>query len=257
MFLRSGDIDIITNIRPLARAIDRNRVPALVNALTRVLASYIARALIPNFTPALAPAFTPALARALILAIDRSMDRVLGHDLVLARERTIERIRFLASKLASRLALSLDYLTDNKISDDVTSEKYNNALKKMESILQGGHNEFVKRLAVLLEDVLYIVISDTDKELIIANRKYASHIFEYIYIVLDEVKCSVAQLWWKQVLWKLVLWTRLLGIKGKSTYEDQQQIALSLFLWNQLTLARIEGKLPAWEGIRLVREHVT
>ncbi|MBV6342606.1 hypothetical protein [Candidatus Magnetobacterium casense] len=44
--------------------------------------------------------------------------------------------------------------------------------------------------------------------------------------------------------------------KERDKNKDAQQYALRLYLWSQLILARVEGKLPAWEGIRLVREQV-
>ncbi len=80
---------------------------------------------------------------------------------------------------------------------------------------------------------MHIVTSNTDKESIIAYRKYLARIFEYIYIGFDEMEA-----------------------KERNKNKDAQQYALHLYIWSQLILARIEGKLPAWEGIRLVREQV-
>ncbi|MBF0608397.1 MAG: hypothetical protein SFH39_07455 [Candidatus Magnetobacterium sp. LHC-1] len=111
---------------------------------------------------------------------------------------------------------------------------YNIALEKIKPILSGDHNEYVKRHATLLGDILHIAISDTDKERIIAYRKYLARIFEYICIGTDKMEAE-----------------------EKNTYKDQQQAALHLYLWSQLTIARLEGTLPAWEGIRLVREQTS
>ena len=35
---------------------------------------------------------------------------------------------------------------------------------------------------------------------------------------------------------------------------EVQQAELDLYWYSRIILARVEGKLPAWEGIRLVRE---
>ncbi|KJU86091.1 signal transduction protein with Nacht domain protein [Candidatus Magnetobacterium bavaricum] len=175
---------------------------------------------------------TSALLRPVDIDIVNILARALALDLDLA--------------LDLALARDLDDIHGNKISDDIASKNYKMALEKIETILSGDHDKFVKKRATLLGDILQIAISNTDKELIIALRKYASRIFEYIYISLGEIGHDVAQPWWK----------RALRIKSRNAYEYNQQAALSLYLWSQLTTARVEGKLPAWEGIRLVREHV-
>ncbi|KJU82875.1 hypothetical protein MBAV_004930, partial [Candidatus Magnetobacterium bavaricum] len=178
--------------------------------------------------------FHEHLASASLRPVDIDIVNILARDLARARARALA------------LALDLDDIHGNKISDDIASKNYNMALEKIETILSGNHDKFVKKRATLLGDILQIAISNTDKERIIVLRKYASCIFEYIYISLVEIGHYVAQPWWKRVL----------QIKSRNAYEDDQQAALSLYLWSRLTIVRVEGKLPAWEGIRLVREHV-
>ncbi|MBF0336792.1 MAG: NACHT domain-containing protein [Nitrospirae bacterium] len=149
--------------------------------------------------------------------------------------------------LARDLALARDRynVVFGTISDDIASEKYNSAMKNIKAILS-GNDEYIKRRFTLLKDILQIAISETDEERIIAHRKYIARIFEYIYIGLDEIIRNITQPWWK----------RLLRIKARNNSEADQHTALRLYLWSQLTLARIECKLPAWEGIRLIREQV-
>ena len=40
----------------------------------------------------------------------------------------------------------------------------------------------------------------------------------------------------------------------KSDYGKNKQAILNLYWWLQLVMAREEGQLPAWEGIRIVQE---
>jgi hypothetical protein len=42
--------------------------------------------------------------------------------------------------------------------------------------------------------------------------------------------------------------------RSPSPYAEERQIVQEAYWWLQLVLAREAGELPAWEGIRLVRE---
>jgi hypothetical protein len=51
------------------------------------------------------------------------------------------------------------------------------------------------------------------------------------------------------------LWKRLLGRRGVlESLADSKQTAFKLYWWLQIVQAREAGTLPAWEGIRIVRE---
>ncbi|MBF0606649.1 MAG: NACHT domain-containing protein [Candidatus Magnetobacterium sp. LHC-1] len=214
-------------------SIDIDIVNTLALDLTLTLARDIA------LTRALDLDHTRDLILTLALTFDRDLTRDLALNLTLALD--------VARALARVLACAFNNMGLNTISNDIESKNYKIALEKINPILSGNHDEYVKKRAVLLKDILQVAISDSDKECSIALIKYVVRLYEYIYLGFGEMKHDIAQSWWK----------RMIGIKRKNAYyEQQQQAALHLYLWSRLTLARIEGKLPAWEGIRLVREQV-
>jgi hypothetical protein len=49
-------------------------------------------------------------------------------------------------------------------------------------------------------------------------------------------------------------WWRRLFSRGAGEWEAEKQTALDLYWSLKIIAAREEGKLPAWEGIRIVRE---
>ncbi|KJU86618.1 signal transduction protein with Nacht domain protein [Candidatus Magnetobacterium bavaricum] len=241
IFQQSTDIDVV-NILDLARACVRALDNALALALDLDLAFVFdlafALACDRDFACDRTIARTLVCDRALVcahahardLTITRARARVRNFALALARARELD---FACVLVLASIPDSENINTKN-ISDDIVIKHYKTALKKIEPLLSGDHNEYIKRRAALLKDVLHIAISDTAEERIISYRKYMARIFEYICIGFDDM-----------------------GTKERDAYKDGKQAALHLYLWSQLTLARIEGKLPAWEGIRLVREQVT
>jgi hypothetical protein len=103
----------------------------------------------------------------------------------------------------------------------------------------------VARWRGLLSALLAIAVAENPIEMRAAQRRYAACVFEYSYeghVMLEKVERP----WWQ----------RLLRIRGKVNWEAGKQLALEAYWWLQIVRLREEGKLDAWEGIRIVRERV-
>ena len=74
-----------------------------------------------------------------------------------------------------------------------------------------------------------------------AWRKYTATIAEYIWIGYNEMEQECP--WWQ-------LWL----YRQKSDYSKEKQVILDFYWSLQIVMAREQGQLPAWEGIRIVRE---
>jgi hypothetical protein len=108
------------------------------------------------------------------------------------------------------------------------------------------------RLCNLLKNLIKIQVAHDMVSYRQAWREYAIHLTEYVYYGFDELKQIVDSY---EV--KLPLWERLEPIMKITNYrmcEDQKAEIFDLHWWLQIVKAREAGQLPAWEGIRLVRE---
>jgi len=45
-------------------------------------------------------------------------------------------------------------------------------------------------------------------------------------------------------------------LRSKSNYSEEKNLILRLQWWLRIIIAREEGKLEAWEGVRIVREYI-
>jgi len=78
-----------------------------------------------------------------------------------------------------------------------------------------------------------------------AWKKYTAKLAE-CYNELEKQKNN--RPWWQRWLSR-----RRIDYNKNKQNEDKQAI-LNLYWWLKFIMAREEGKLPAWEGIRIVRE---
>ena len=112
------------------------------------------------------------------------------------------------------------------------------------TVLKDSSTIFVSRIAHFIDALLGMSLAADFPQYRLASRQYAAQIFAHTYHVYDLLKSSDKTTWWQ----------KLLG--AKSAYEADQQTVLQAYWWMQILLLREEGKLPAWEGIRIVRERV-
>ncbi len=191
------------------------------------------------FALALALALDRDLARDLDLAFDRAL--ALDRDLDLARNLDLarDRDRDLALALALDRALALDLDRARKGAGKEEFEKIVKALEgydwdeaeRLTRILQTASDVFIVRRATLLIDLITVAKAAKANRFFEwrrAYRQYAAHLAEYAYIGYKE-------------------W-------NTQKYAEEMQIMVDLYWWAQIVMAREEGKLPAWEGIRIVAE---
>src|SRR5262245_4467373 len=194
-------------------------------------------------------------AHAHALAHDRanSIAHALARDLDLATTlaRDLPHIRDIALALARNLAPALDYdLTiylTTKIYEGASAidrGAYAEAQRLLEDLMNDS-NSAVARGGGLLSALLAVASAENPTEMRAAQRRYAACILEYAYEGLGMLEEKERP--WRQ---------KLLGIRGKGNWKEEKQIALEAYWWLQIVRLREEGKLDAWEGIRIVREQV-
>ncbi len=160
-------------------------------------------------------------------------------DLPFAKE-VITETRALAR--ARDLALARDR-ADNEF-DKISKLIESNQLRKAQqavAVLKDSSTIFVSRFAHLIDALLGMNLAADFPQYRLANRQYTAHLLAYAYSGYDLLKSS-DRTWWQ----------KLRG--AKSDYAAEQQTVLQAYWWLQILLLREAGKLPAWEGIRMVRE---
>src|SRR5206468_2631314 len=103
-----------------------------------------------------------------------------------------------------------------------------------------------QQTGLLLTDLLDQREARTPLELWQARIRHAAHLTEYLWIGLQTLQSLTPHPWYRRWFFR--------PSKEKSRSEGNPQQILALYWWFQMTLARQAGKLPAWEGIRIVRE---
>lgn len=102
----------------------------------------------------------------------------------------------------------------------------------------------VQRWCTLIEQALQVLQAETVLEWRSAQRKLAQLIVEYAYLGSQERPEVDQRPWYQRWKW----W-------NKSTSRAERQATyLELYWFYTILLLRETGELPAWEGIRLVRE---
>lgn len=193
-----------------------------------------------------------ALARAFDLGFDRDRDRdrVLALDLDLDLDSAHARARALdldldldrdhALDLARVLDLARAYNEFDKVCELIVSKQQREARQAV-VVLKDSSTIFVSRRAHLIDALLGMRLATDLPQYRLASRQYAAQIFAYAYQGYDLLK-SEGRIWSQKMR------------GAKSDYDTSQQIVLQAYWWMQILLLREEGKLPAWEGIRIVRE---
>jgi hypothetical protein len=160
----------------------------------------------------------------------------LTRDLTLAQDQARHFIHDIVRTLEAEGSVKFDgngsYVGSRLLSD----------LEKFEAIR--NYTE-ARRLSALLDDLILVAEAENVIEMRDAQRRFVSHVFKYAYEgyeVLTDNERPGLQKW--------------LRIARKGRWEDGKKIALEAHWWLQIVRARESGKLPAWEGIRIVREQI-
>lgn len=230
-------------------ALARDLAHALTRALDRSLDRAGARALDRKAGLNLDHALDLALRLALSLSLSRDLE--LTGYLDLTREFSFHLAKGLASSLA-----------ENSIVDNIEQNNLPEAVRQAEALLANlgtRHRpdqsrlitpDAVKaRLTQLLNDSL-AAAAQTELTLRQAQRKYAIHMLEYAHVGIPANQSHSNVAWWR----------RLLGVHEEARADTKlEQDSLEkdvseLYWWLQVIMAREDGRLPAWECIRVVRE---
>jgi hypothetical protein len=194
-----------------------------------------------------------ARARDLIraLAPDLAHARDLSHGRARARART--RARDVARARARDRDLVRDYARACVVALSFDIQGFARAIEqgdiaeahRLGEDLMDDSNSAVAQWGELLNALLAVAAAVNPIEMRAAQRRYAACVFEYAYEgykTLNKVDRPLWQMW--------------LGIRRKGKWEEKEQIALEAYWWLQIVRLREEGKLDAWEGIRIVKEQV-
>jgi energy-coupling factor transporter ATP-binding protein EcfA2 len=176
------------------------------------------------------PARTPARGHALDLELALDLDRALALELALDLD------------LYFRENINVDLFS--KVKKALQSKNVYESLALIENILSTDLPVHERRWLRLISDKLFIAKANTFVEYRQASRNFAMNLLEYFYEGF-QWSGKRERPWWKP-------WRRF----RRSIYntEKLKQDVLDLYWSLRLVQAREAGKLPAWEGIRLVRE---
>jgi energy-coupling factor transporter ATP-binding protein EcfA2 len=184
------------------------------------------------------------------LARDLALDR--------ARARTSDRVHAIARTISIDLTCARDLALDRArarvntlvgthLSNDIyraIKEGNLQAAKQFAQAIQTESNPAQQRLGTLLYILLDCATAITPLKARQALRKYLTKLAEYTWIGYNELeKQKDNRSWWQR-------WFS----RRQIDYNEDRQALLNLYWWLQLVIAREEGQLPAWEGIRIVRE---
>jgi energy-coupling factor transporter ATP-binding protein EcfA2 len=91
-------------------------------------------------------------------------------------------------------------------------------------------------------EVLELLNVTTGQQQHLAWRQYAACLAEYSVMGYQMLETG-EHTWWQRLL-----------RRGKTSFHEDKRKLARLYSWLQIVIAREEGKLAAWEGIRVVRE---
>jgi energy-coupling factor transporter ATP-binding protein EcfA2 len=233
---------------PRTLAFDLTLARALASDLARTLTLAFVRAITHTLTLDSDLDFVRSLARSLTLTLD--FDRSLALDL----DRAFYLARSLAKSRTLTLALALDHglKKTESINSDLFSEvveaiklsKLTKALRLVEKLLSVDLPNGLRKWAKLLSDALNMANADKFVEFRHARRNCAIRLLEFAYDELQLLE-KRKRPWWK------------LGDQFRRSMDNKKELKkkiLDLYWFLRMVQAREAGKLPAWEGIRLVRE---
>lgn len=141
------------------------------------------------------------------------------------------------------LALSLDRAhIDHSLHSAIDRNDFQ-AAQQMAQAMQTDPIPVRQQLGKLLDELLAHATATNSMSLRQALRKYAALVAEMIFNHYNELEQQHSQHFWSR--------------RHQSDYHRKKKLILNLHWWLRVVIAREEGQLPAWEGIRLVRERRT
>ncbi|MDM8557693.1 NACHT domain-containing protein [Candidatus Parabeggiatoa sp. HSG14] len=178
-----------------------------------------------------------AIAIGLDLASTSAIDRDLDFTFVLASTLDLDHNHVIDRAFVRAYTFALDRADLVKAIED---KDFDTATQLAQAMQDKPHQQ---RLGTLLYEILSCVTATTDLKARQAWRQYMARIAEYSWIGYNELEQLEKPFWWKRWLFR-----------RKVDYTEDKEAVLNLYWWLQVVMAREKGELPAWEGIRIVRE---
>lgn len=216
----------LPSISTLSRALDLafDRTRARARALDRILGLYLIR--------------------------DLTLDHALDHALVRARNRNrahaheLARELYLARDLARDLIKKIKVNLFSKVEKALQLNNVDKALDLIEKLLSMDLPVHEQRKMKLLSNTFNMTKARAFLDYRRASRNFAINLLEYVYDGL-QLLGKIERPWWKP-------WRRFR--RSMDDNEKLKQDVLDSYWFLKIVQARESGQLPAWEGIRLVRE---
>lgn len=206
--------------------------------------------------------FDSIIEHALIVVLDRALDRspMVAIDDPFYREFNRDRTHDFEAAFgrarAYELALDRDLDVDFRLAHVLASGQ-----KKLLNLLGQGEFTAAKRRAdtlakrtdaderrtgALLAHLIDYLSSKTQKARRRALLHYAAHLTRYAWLASHDSRPHKSPPWYRRHLLRPSIKSELNGRNSR--------MVLNLHLWLHMIIARQAGTLPAWEGLRLVRQ---
>jgi len=163
-----------------------------------------------------------AFTRSLAFAIDIILNSELAHALARALADSLDEPILQEGLEKRNFIVVQQYLCKLQPTSDITERKKNLLIELLDILTTGDYFEQQH-----------------------AWRRYLAYLAEYAvigYRMLEKER-DKKRSWWQQ----------LFGRKVES-YTEEKEKMIALYAWTKIIEARQKGELPAWEGIRIVRE---
>jgi energy-coupling factor transporter ATP-binding protein EcfA2 len=194
------------------------------------------------------------------LSLDFSLTSDLAHDFARAlnpdltsalfRGRVLYHHTFPPNLFPNRAlerALDIALIIEDKVLQDALEERNFTAAQQRLQELQPTVT-VEQRKKSLLTELLTILSTNNYLKQRRAWRRYIAYLAEYAVISYEMLEKENGRTWWQ----RLLHWHKL-----KNSYTNEKKYLAQLGAWLLITNARQEGKLPAWEGIRIVRDRTS
>jgi energy-coupling factor transporter ATP-binding protein EcfA2 len=176
--------------------------------------------------------FDTALANAVSFAPHHELTYRITHHLAYHLPLTHELNPSNSRHYARELALTITEAFDiNHITKEIIDGRIDVAIQQAKELYIGSAN-MESRMSAILINVLTAANAQSGKAARQAQRRYIAQILDFIFAELKSIE------------------------NYKKEIDSYLRSLLGIYWWLQIGISREEGNLPAWEGIRIVREQL-
>ena len=178
------------------------------------------------------------------------IDLAFAHEIAYSRAPVSAHTRFQAgaiavtSVLALGLALNYAHVQNNYfIYAAILETDFLTVQQHVQAMQAESNPVYQQLLGALLSDLMACVTATHSLELRQAWRKYTARVAETLWRGYDKLEQQYYARSWLQRL-----------LHRRPNYGQEKKFMLNLHRWLRIVVAREECQLPAWEGIRIVRQ---